>query len=172
MAAHERPNPPRGLLVLGVGNPGRRDDGIGPALVDALEADAVPGLSLEAAWQLSLEHAATIVEHRTVMFVDAAAQGGEPFSLCPVGPGRGTAAFTTHVMDPQDVLAVCGLAFGRVPEAWLLAVRGYDFELGEGLSDVARGNFASALRAAREFVASALKGADGSPADRGFEEEE
>ena len=166
----------RSVLVIGVGNPGRGDDGIGPALVDALEADGVAGLTLEAAFQLSLEHAASIAGHSAVMFVDASLDCEPPFSLRPAAPCRDT-GFSTHVMAPEAVLEVCRLAFGLVPEAWLLAVRGYDFGPDEGLSEAARDNLARALEAARAFVACELGRAPREPAgsfggsgDRGLEE--
>ncbi len=151
----------RSVLVVGVGNPGRGDDGIGPALVERLEADAVPGLALESAFQLSLEHAAAVAEHATVLFVDAAVGsavgGARPFALLPLAPGDGAVTgISTHAMAPADVLAVSRLAFGAAPDAWLLAVRGRDFREREGLSAAARRNLARALEAARAFIASAL----------------
>lgn len=146
---------PGDVLVIGVGNPGRGDDGLGPALADVLEADAVPGLTVETAYQLSLEHAAEVSAHRAVLFVDAAAAGDEPFALRPLR-ADGAAGCSTHEMPPEAVLAVCELAFGRVPDAWLLGVRGYDFEPGEPLSAAARANLDRSLPAARQFVTAAL----------------
>ena len=46
------------ILVIGYGNPGRCDDGLGPALVARLESLRIPGLSVEVDYQLSIEHAA------------------------------------------------------------------------------------------------------------------
>ena len=146
---------PSGVLVIGVGNPGRGDDGLGPALIEALESDAAPGLTLEAAYQLSLEHAAAVSAHRSVLFVDAAADGDEPCLLRPLAAGGG-AGYSTHVMPPEAVLAVCELAFGRAPDAWLLGVRGYDFEPGATLSEAGRANLARSLGVARQFIAAAL----------------
>ena len=153
---------PSGLLVIGVGNPDRGDDGLGPALVEALGGDAVPGLTLDAAYQLSLEHAADVSAHRAVLFVDASAGGEAPCSLRPIA-ADGAAGYSTHVMPPEAVLAVCELAFGRVPEAWLLGVRGYDFEPGRTLSGAARANLAPSLAVAREFIAAALAAGPGVP---------
>jgi hydrogenase maturation protease len=147
------------VLVIGVGNPGRGDDGLGPAVADALEGDARPGLTVESAFQLSLEHAADVAAHRCVLFVDAVAAGDGPCELRPLAAAGGVeagAAWSTHVMPPEAVLAVCGVAFGRTPQAWLLAVRGYDFEPGRGLSEAARANLAPSLAAARRLVAAAL----------------
>ena len=43
------------ILFYGYGNPGRGDDGLGPALVAALESLISTGLDCESAYQLSVE---------------------------------------------------------------------------------------------------------------------
>ena len=47
-------------LVLGFGNPGRLDDGLGPAVVEALRAYELPGVTMDADYQLRVEDAAEI----------------------------------------------------------------------------------------------------------------
>jgi hydrogenase maturation protease len=104
-------------------------------------------------FQLSLEHAAEAAEHRWVVFVDAAAEGPEPYEVRELGPGkqgpgeelRDVAGFSTHVMGPEAVLALAQASFGRRPPAWLLAVRGYRFGLGDRLSRRAEANLRAAL---------------------------
>ena len=46
--------PTRRILVIGYGNPGRRDDGLGPALAARLEALALPGVTVESDFQLAI----------------------------------------------------------------------------------------------------------------------
>ena len=46
------------ILLLGFGNPGRQDDGLGPALVQAIEEMEIPGVRAEADYQLNIEDAA------------------------------------------------------------------------------------------------------------------
>jgi len=135
------------VLIIGYGNPGRQDDGLGPGIIEELEAEAPPGVSLDADYQLAVEMAADLAEVEKAIFVDAAAQGPEPF-----GAKRLAAApefhFSSHVLGPETLLAVCGQSYGRSPEALLVAVRGYGFEFAEGLSEKARRN----QRAALEFI--------------------
>ena len=51
-------------------------------------------------------------------------------------------------MAPGEILALAGELFGRSPEAWLLGIRGYDFDgFGEDLSVGAQANLESALEA-------------------------
>ncbi|MCX5673357.1 MAG: hydrogenase maturation protease, partial [Planctomycetota bacterium] len=92
-------------LVLGYGNPGRGDDGLAVRLVETLEAEAPVGVDVEAAFQPGIEHAAAVAEHDWVLFVDAAAEGPEPFQVRKVEPLPG-AAFSTHVVDLGSILAI------------------------------------------------------------------
>ena len=59
------------ILLIGYGNPGRADDGLGPALADRIEALDLPGLTVESDYQLSIEHAALAAGHDIVIFADA-----------------------------------------------------------------------------------------------------
>lgn len=43
------------ILLIGYGNPGRGDDGLGPALAAAIEAMELPGVTVEADYQLMVD---------------------------------------------------------------------------------------------------------------------
>lgn len=141
------------VAILGYGNPGRRDDGLGPALVAALDDLGQSGLTLEAAYQLNIEDAATIAGCERALFVDASMGCAEPFELQRVVPAD-RISFTSHAVSPGSLLAICEEHFEAAPEAWVLAIRGYEFELGEGLTPAAARN----LEAAVHFVRKLLRG--------------
>jgi hydrogenase maturation protease len=132
------------LLVLGYGNPGRGDDGLGPALAEAVDAAAAPGVRTLTGYQLNIEDAADLAETDVAVFVDAARRGPAPFAFGAVEPAK-EIAFTTHALDPGSLLALCSDVYRRAPRAFLLAVRGYQFEFGEGLSAAAKTNLDQAL---------------------------
>ena len=50
------------------------------------------------------------------------------------------------------MLALCRELYGLAPRAWLLAIRGYDWDVGEGLSEGAERNLAAALDLLRNFL--------------------
>jgi len=135
------------LLVLAWGNPGRLDDGLGPAFAEAVADLELPGVAVESVYQLSVEHAAQVASVARVLFVDAdRSPGTDPFRLDRLHPSDGPPAFTTHAMAPGAVLAVARDLFDGRPEAWLLGIRGEEFdEFGERLSDRARLNLVLAL---------------------------
>ncbi len=132
-------------LVYGYGNPGRLDDGLGPALVRELAARGLGAeADLETAYQLQVEDAALVGGHELVIFADAAAAGPEPFELRPLEP-RGRPEFSTHSLAPGAVLALAREHFGGPAQAFVLGLRGYEFDdYGERLSPGARRNLAAA----------------------------
>ena len=165
-------------LVLAWGNPGRRDDGLGPALADAIGALAVPGLEVESNYQLQVEDAAEVARHRRVLFVDADRAGEAPFWVRRLEPAAGGIGFTSHSVSPGRLLALGRELFGAEPEAWLMGIRGYEFdEFGEGLSPRARTNLAAAVDFVRDTFGAvgtgarapsiAAVGGDGEQAQRG-----
>ena len=136
------------ILVLGYGNPGRQDDGAGTATVGELAKLALPGVTAETDYQLSIEAAAALAEADKAVFVDAALEGPEPFRVELLEPSA-TIRFSTHAFGPESLLAVCEQAFERSPgEALLVGVRGYEFDIAEGLTEKAQAN----SRAALEFI--------------------
>lgn len=144
--------PPR-FLVIGYGNPGRLDDGLGPALAEALERKAIPGVTVESDYQLAVEDAAQIAEHDVVVFADAAVAGREPFFVRRVGI-RPLEGLGSHTIEPEALMALARDAFGAETRGFALGIRGYEFnEFGERISDRARRN----LDAALEFLEARLR---------------
>jgi hydrogenase maturation protease len=132
-------------LIIGIGNPSRGDDAIGPLAVERLEALDLPGAELLTDFQLQVEHALDLLGRREVVFIDAAASGAAPFSFESAVPAADASA-TSHALSPAAVLA----AYLRVtdeplPPAFVLAVRGYAFELGAPMSAAATHNLDAAL---------------------------
>lgn len=142
------------VLLVGFGNPGRLDDGLGPALAEALEAMDLPHLTVEADYQLTVEDAAQVAEHDIVIFADADTGGAEPFSVRRIqGRDSDRMSFSSHSVRPEGVLALAKRLFDAEPEAYLLGIRGYEFNaFGEGLSNQARANLAQAVTYVEDAV--------------------
>ncbi len=138
--------------MLGYGNPGRQDDAIGPDLAAGVEALGLPGVQVLSDFQLNIEHADHLARAGRAIFVDAAVEGEEPFSVRRLAPSP-VIHFTTHALGPESMLAVCEDAFGRSPDAVLVAVRGYGFEFADGLTAKAAANRARAL----EYILSLIE---------------
>ena len=136
------------VLVLGYGNPGRQDDGLGPAFAERVHALAVPNVTAEADYQLTVEDALTIAGHDVVLFADASLEGPAPFALSRLEERAGSAGLDSHRLSPGALLGLTRALYGATPQAYLLALRGYAFDgFEEGLTPQARTNLEAAVAA-------------------------
>ena len=132
-------------LVIGYGNPGKKDDGLGPALAEAVTARGFEGVTVMQNYQLMVEDAAEVAEHDLVVFVDAHRTCEAPFMLAEVEPDP-EPTFSTHSVSPGAVLSLAREHFGATARAYILGIRGYDLEsFEEGLTDQARANLEQAI---------------------------
>ena len=135
-------------LVLAYGNPAREDDGIGPAAAEYLENLSIHGVTVDADYQLSVEDALSVAEHDRSIFIDAAAEGDEPFFFSRIEPDN-SRTFTTHAVEPPAVAALAEKLAGTEKECYLLGIRGYSFAMfKEEMTDNAQDN----LRQAMDFL--------------------
>jgi hydrogenase maturation protease len=134
------------LLVLAWGNPSRGDDALGPLLAERLldhaqTAGLANRVEVLTDFQLQVEHALDLVGRERILFVDAALDLAEPFTVQAVQPARG-GGIGSHALAPEAVLQVYRDLYGHPPPpATLLAIRASAFELGsapgaEALADL------------------------------------
>jgi len=132
-------------LIHGIGNVGRQDDGLGWAFIDWLEAEGLcPRAEKRRHYQMFLEDADLLSGMDRVLFVDASKEAGlDSFRLASVA-ARYDLSFTSHALTIPAVMAICRQCFDRVPEVRLLTIRGYSWDLTEGLTPEAQGNLDAA----------------------------
>jgi hydrogenase maturation protease len=134
------------VLLIGFGNPGRLDDGLGPALAEAVEKLDLPGLTVDSDYQLTVEDAAEVAKYDVVVFADAAVAGADPFWVKRIACGPSRVSFSSHSVSPQAVLALTKELFDSEPKGYVLGIRGHEFnEFGERLSRRAKANLAEAI---------------------------
>ena len=83
------------ILVLGYGNPGRQDDGLGPAVAAGIDGLGWPNITAYDNYQLNIEDAVDVAENDVVWFVDAAKAGQAPYAVHDVAPAA-TIEFTNY----------------------------------------------------------------------------
>jgi hydrogenase maturation protease len=136
------------ILIHAYGNPGRGDDGLGNAFLEMchpwLSSEYEHHITSECSFQLNVEDAYTMSEFDIVVFVDATKEEIENFSFAKIQPEL-QSSFTTHAMSPSGVLYLCNELYGKLPETYLLQVRGYEWKMLEGLSEQAEQNLWSAF---------------------------
>jgi len=139
--------PGQRLLIYGIGNLGRQDDGLGVRLVERLEHDGVPShVTLEANYQLTPEDALLLADHDLVLFVDATAapDAVQPYAVAPI-VAASEVSFSTHALSMGSLLALCQRLYGRAPAAYALALPAFGFEVNAELSEHAAEGLERAL---------------------------
>lgn len=133
-------------LIYGIGNVGRQDDGLGWAFIDWLEAESLcPQAELVRNYQLFLEDADLISHKQRVLFIDASQDASvDEFSL-NLEKAAMDFSFTSHSISIPTVMATCQQCFDALPEVYVLAIKGYEWELQEGLTQGAMKNLEAAI---------------------------
>ena len=131
---------PAAALLIGYGNPGRGDDGLGPAFARRIAARGLVGLTVEIDYQLTVDHALLISGAGMVVFADAAMDAAPPFYFRPLSEAD-PQTLGSHSVTPEAALALSRLLFGAAPKGFVLGLSGAAFgEMAEGLSGPASHN--------------------------------
>ncbi len=132
------------VLVVGIGNCGRSDDGLGWAFLDELDTRKAT-VTLAYRYQLQIEDAEKISHHPVTIFVDASHEvlpDGFRWQKCKP---TGNFSFSTHALAPEAITGLCRQLYGATPQVYILAIQGHEWGLGEGLSPGAQQNLLKAL---------------------------
>lgn len=137
---------PMKILVIGFGNPGRLDDGLGPAFAERIQAQDLPDVTVESNYQLNIEDAELMSRFDVVVFADASVDATEPFDFMPMQPKPPMVGFSSHSITAESLLGLAGELFNASPRTYAMAIRGYGFnEFGECLSAGASKNLTAAV---------------------------
>ncbi len=133
------------LFIYGIGNVGRQDDGLGWAFIEALENSLPANIETFRNYQLNIEDAEMISHHAQVLFVDATkSEEVETFRCSPVQAHAST-SFTSHFLSMESVLALCENIYNKTPVTNVIEIRGYAWELKQGLTQQAQQNLDQAI---------------------------
>jgi Ni,Fe-hydrogenase maturation factor len=113
-------------LVIAIGNPLRRDDGVAHCV------PTPPGVERRAVLQLTPEIAAELANYHTVIFVDADIYANQ-VRVETVYSKQSHSALT-HIARPSEVVALARKLFGFSGEAYLCRIPVSDLTEGDGLS--------------------------------------
>ena len=134
------------VLLFGYGNPGRGDDALGPLLVEQFRQSDPTHVCLQTDMQLLIEHVTDLHGYNEVVFADADVCCAEPFQFTAIQAQKDD-SYTSHALTPAALLYVYQQVYQcDTPNAFLLRIRGYNFALGDSLSDQAADNLNAAVR--------------------------
>ena len=135
----------RKILILGIGNQGRADDGLGWAFIDQIKDRLPDHFDYEYKYQLQIEDAELLSHYDEVCFVDADKQNWEQgfkYTRCEPNGGHG---FSTHALNPETVLYLTNTIYKKYPKANIIGISGHSFELEIGLTEQAKANLTRAV---------------------------
>jgi len=123
------------ILIVGVGNPLRSDDGLGWHVARELSREVLDDeIHVIATQQLTPEISDFASHAQQVLFIDAA-HGGKPgtFKCERIMPSAAPSRHS-HDLSPAGILQLAQELYGRCPPAYLLTIAGESFATGDALS--------------------------------------
>jgi len=139
-------------IIIGIGNYGRQDDGLGWEFLDLIIPDKPKNVVCEYRFQLQIEDSELIGNYDTVIFIDASKSNlkqGFEWSVCE---SSNKYSFSTHALKPETILYLSENLYKKKPKAYILAVQGYHWELQNGLSKKAKRNLIGAFKYLTERI--------------------
>jgi hydrogenase maturation protease len=116
------------LLIIGIGNSGRSDDGLGWLMLDYIKKIFF-NVDILYRYQLQIEDAEILSHYRTVIFIDATkevTESGFFFRSCHPNNGFG---LTSHMLEPETILWLENELYKTVPTAFILGIEGEKWDL-------------------------------------------
>ena len=118
----------KAILIIGIGNSGRKDDGLGWMMLDFLK-NKFSNIDLLYRYQLQIEDAEALSHYPTVIFVDATKEvtkNGFYFKPCIPNEGIG---LLSHMLQPETVIWLENSLYKKEPVSYLMGIEGKEWEL-------------------------------------------
>ena len=143
------------VLVYGYGNPGRQDDALGVLISEHIckwaEEIKYQHVDTDSNYQLNVEDATALQGRKLVIFADASKEDLESFVLTKLEPSS-SISFSNHAVSPEYIIHLTRELFEEKPEAYLLHIKGYQWEFSEGITENAKNNMNKALNFLKSFI--------------------
>ena len=133
------------ILLIGIGNSGRRDDGLGWKFVELVNQNGIKDIDCEYRYQLQIEDVLMICNYDKVIFADAShkeLKEGFEWQSCSAASHY---FFSSHLQSPETILYLSKELYNKTPETYTLAIAGYSWGLGTNLSQEAELNLQKAF---------------------------
>jgi len=144
-------------LVLGIGNPFRRDDGIGPAVISCLKSEnSLEGIDLLDGGTDGLALIDYIQGYKKVLVVDAVDMGMAPGEVRTFSPEEAkltikTDALSTHGFGLAEVIALMEKLEKKI-DMRIIGIQAKDVSFGEGMSPEVSSKIEEILELVKENI--------------------
>jgi len=124
------------ILVIGIGNSLREDDGAGCLVAETLAQRADNRFRCLTVQQLTADLVTDLESAERVIFIDASVNHPPgKIEVSNLSPDGGISACNSHDLTPRDLLTICRTLNGSAPQAVLYEIGGHSFDYGESLSE-------------------------------------
>lgn len=141
------------VCIIGVGNPIRSDDGLGPYICSLVDDRKFPGVCTLQLHQLHTDIIEDLFSYDHIVVVDASVEG-EDVAFSTPARDKALAGASSHHMNVVMLDALAQTVYGKQLSFRVCAVRGENFEMGDQLTAAAKRNAAAAVKVITEWVGS------------------
>lgn len=139
------------IVVVGVGNTIRRDDGIGAYICSCIDDLKLPGVQTIVTQQLHTEMLGDLMSFDFIVLADAATTGEEVEFFRLKGNDTQPVSTSHHISAGMLALLAQRL-YKRELSIMICAVRGEDFDIGDQISETAKRNALCAVETIRDWI--------------------
>jgi hydrogenase maturation protease len=143
------------ILIYGYGNPGKQDDGLGIHLSEKIahwiKDENIRSVKVDCNYQLNIEDVAEISDKDLVIFIDASKEDINEFLFTEVRPSN-KPEFSMHAVSPSYIFNLCQLMYNKVPNTYLLHIKGYEWDFLKEMTEQAKSNLSKAYDFLRNFI--------------------
>lgn len=127
----------KNILIVGIGNILRGDDGIGNYVCNCINRMHIKNVKSITTQQLDTSLLEDFTKADAVVLVDAALSG-HPVAFYAAGKNNSMYAPASHSMNANLLVELAQQLYKKNPQLMICAVRGDNFNMGENLSDTAK----------------------------------
>ncbi len=141
----------KNFFVVGIGNPLRSDDGLGPLLAAQIAQRNIPGVKVITSQLLNLELLEDALGYAKILVIDASAVG-EGLVFKKIQVAENAPAASSHHLSPEFFLAMARELYEKDLNLYVCSLRANNFEVGNTLSAEVLDIFPQALSEIEAFL--------------------
>lgn len=123
------------ILILGIGNTLRGDDGAGIYVAGEIEKMNIPGVSVRILQQLHTELVEVMTAYDTIIIADASVNE-QPLEFYELGEPGTQAAASSHHTSAALLAGLADRLYQKHPQILICSIKGENFDMEEGLSSL------------------------------------
>ena len=141
------------ILVVGIGNTLRCDDGVGPYVADCIKAQAIKGVKVSVTQQLHVEDIEGMLAFDRVILIDAST-AGPPVDFRQVEGGKEQALSSSHHLSAETFVNLAASLYHKNLSVQLCSIKGHNFKVGDTITPAVQ----ACAKQAVELICSSIKG--------------